>query len=123
MIDKTKEQLTEELNQLRLRVAELEKFDLIQRQIEKRIQESEKKFRTLFENATDAIYIIDPKTQRILDCNPKASEITGCTIQELKSLTVADVHPIEEQDIVSKIFRKIAGKGSQIGRASCRERV
>ena len=115
MIDKTKEQLVEELNELRLRVAELEKSDLIQRQIEKRIQESEKKFRTLFENATDAIYIIDPKTQKILDCNPKAAEITGCTIQELKSLTVGDVHPVEEQDIVSKIFRKIAGKGSLSG--------
>ena len=115
MIDKAKKQLVEELNELRCRLAEHKKLNLIQRQTEKRIQEYEKKYRILFENASDAIYLIDPKNQEILDCNPKASEITGYTIKELSSLTISEVHPVEEQDIVSKIFRKIAAGGSLSG--------
>ncbi len=113
--DKTKNQLISELLELRQKVLELEKSDNSQKQAEKIIQESENKYRTLFKNATDAIYIIDPETQKILDCNPKASEITGYTTNELKTMKVADIHPVEEQDVVSKIFKKISERGSLSG--------
>lgn len=75
---------------------------------EKAMRESEEKYRTLFESATDAIYLIDPETQRILDCNRKASEVIGYSLRELKAMTVAELHPAEEQAVVSKIFHKIA---------------
>ncbi len=113
--DKTKEQLIEELIELRQRFAELKKSDVNQKQAGKRIWESENKDRTLFENATDAIYIIDPETQKIFDCNPKASEIIGYTIKELKAMKIEDLHPAKEQAIVSRIFKKIAERGSLSG--------
>jgi diguanylate cyclase (GGDEF)-like protein/PAS domain S-box-containing protein len=80
------------------------------------LKESERKYRTLFNNATDAIYLIHTKTQKILDCNPKASEVTGYTSKELKTMTISDLHPDSEQDIVSKIFKKMnkTGKFSDI---------
>jgi diguanylate cyclase (GGDEF)-like protein/PAS domain S-box-containing protein len=80
------------------------------------LQESEQKYRTLFNSTTDAIYLIHTKTQKILDCNPKASEVTGYTSKELKTMTIADLHPDSEHDIVAKIFKKMnkTGKFSDI---------
>ncbi len=49
------------------------------------LRESEKKYRKLFNSATDAIYLIDPESQKIIDCNPKASAVTGYSIKELKT--------------------------------------
>jgi diguanylate cyclase (GGDEF)-like protein/PAS domain S-box-containing protein len=76
------------------------------------MQESELKYRTLFNNATDAIYLIDIHTQQILDCNLKASEVTGYSATELKTMTIGDLHPGSEQDIVKKIFRKMKKTGA-----------
>jgi diguanylate cyclase (GGDEF)-like protein/PAS domain S-box-containing protein len=115
MSDKTKDELVNELTNLRKLIADLEKSDAGHRATEQRNRESENKYRTLFENATDAIYLIDPDTQRIIDCNSKASRIIGYTIKQIKSMTVGDLHPDEEQDIVSKIFKKVAERGSLSG--------
>ncbi len=41
------------------------------------IKESEKKFRALFENAMDAILLLDIKSFRIFDCNPATEEMFG----------------------------------------------
>jgi len=76
------------------------------------LKESELKYRTLFNNATDAIYLIDTRTQQILDCNQKASEVTGYSTTELKTMMISDLHPASEQDIVTKIFRKMNKAGS-----------
>ncbi len=113
--DKTTDQLIRELGELRRQVDELEKSDAFLREAGRKTRESENKYRSLFENATDAIYLIDAETLKILDCNPEASRIIGYTIKELKTMTVEDLHPMEEQDIVSKIFKKISERGSLSG--------
>jgi diguanylate cyclase (GGDEF)-like protein/PAS domain S-box-containing protein len=84
-------------------------------EMEEALQESESKYRSLFENATDAIYLIDPETQMILDCNPKAAEITGYTIKQLRTMTITELHPEEEQYVVSRIFKKINETGPLSG--------
>jgi PAS domain S-box-containing protein len=80
-------------------------------EMEERLRESEMRYRNLFKNATDAIYLFDPDTQQIIDCNPKAAEITGYTIRELKSIKMAELYPDTEQGVVSKIFQKIRETG------------
>ncbi|MEN8264425.1 MAG: PAS domain S-box protein [Nitrospirota bacterium] len=115
MNDKTKGELTKELSYLRKRILDLEKSDADHKEIEQKIRESEKKYRTLFENASDAIYLIDPDTQRILDCNSKASKITGYSTKQLKAMTIGELHPENEQDIVSRIFKKVAERDSLSG--------
>jgi len=40
-------------------------------------KESAAKYRELFNHAAEAIYLIHPETHRIIDCNPKANEMTG----------------------------------------------
>lgn len=117
MIDKSsgKKRLHEEYKKLRKRVAELEKVDIIRKQAEKKGLESETKYLTLFENAIDAIFIIDRGSEKIIDCNKKASDMSGYTVKELKTMSLTELYPPEEQDVVSKIFGKVAASGSLSG--------
>jgi diguanylate cyclase (GGDEF)-like protein/PAS domain S-box-containing protein len=83
--------------------------------MEHKLRESETKYRSLFDNASDAIYLISSETQRIVDCNPRASVLSGYPPRELRTMKVEELYPSEEQDIVSKIFRKISKKTSLSG--------
>jgi PAS domain S-box-containing protein len=57
----------------------------------KKIQVSEANFRAIFENAPEAIYIIDIDTLQILDCNPFIQKWLGYTRQELLSMRLGDI--------------------------------
>lgn len=52
---------------------------------------SEANFRAIFENAPEAIYILDADTQQILDCNPFTCEWLGYTHPELFTMRVGDI--------------------------------
>jgi PAS domain S-box-containing protein len=54
-----------------------------QREIEEALRRSESSYRTLFENANDAIVITDPGAQVILEANPAACETYGYAYEEL----------------------------------------
>jgi diguanylate cyclase (GGDEF)-like protein/PAS domain S-box-containing protein len=110
--DKTKAQLIKELGALRLKLDTVKAAAADQRKAEKTILDSEKKYRSLFENAADAMYLIDPETQKIIDCNRKASILTGYPLTELKAMTLLDLHPTEEQDVVAQILKKLTLSGS-----------
>ncbi len=61
---KTKEQLIDELMELRQSVAGLEKSKIQCKQAETALQQSEEKYRTLIDNTQDGIFIIqDAKVQ------------------------------------------------------------
>ncbi len=64
-------------------------------QANKELQETERQFRTIFENATDGILIVNAKTQRFHIGNPKILQMLGYNLDELKKLTVSDIHPKE----------------------------
>lgn len=52
----------------------------------KQIQISEANFRTIFENAPEAIYILDIHTRQILDCNPFIQKWLGYSREELLTM-------------------------------------
>ncbi len=83
--------------------------------MENALRESQMRYRTLFEGATDAIYLIAPKSQRIVDCNPKAAEISGYTVDQLKKMKMMQLYPAKEQGTVSKIFTQTAKLGVLFG--------
>jgi len=85
------------------------------RQAEAALEESEIKHYSLFENANDAIYLIDPVTAGILDCNKKAAELDGYSIDELKQMTVMELHPEGERDALPENFRDVLERGSASG--------
>jgi len=56
-----------------------------------RVTTSEENFRAIFENAPEAIYIIDVETHRILDCNPFTAEWLGYPREQILSAKVEDI--------------------------------
>jgi PAS domain S-box-containing protein len=113
--NQTKARLTAELAELRQRVAELEAAEAEWVRKEKTLRETEEQYRTLFEHANDAIYLLEPETGAILDCNEKAAEMDGYSVAELKTMTAADLHPPEERALLPAKFAEVAEKGLATG--------
>jgi len=52
-------------------------------------------FQQVFAFSNDAIFVIDPKEDKILDVNPKACRMLGYSYEELLSLPISSIHPHE----------------------------
>jgi PAS domain-containing protein len=92
--EKTKEQLQNELAELRRQITELQKAEIKRRQVEETLGENEKKYLTLIE-LTDVGIQIETVEGRILECNTAAAKIYGYTKDEMIGLTLADLVPEE----------------------------
>ncbi len=57
----------------------------------KALMESENKYRSLFNNAIDAIVIFDAGSRRMLDANPAFLKLYGYTLDEVLSMTTDDI--------------------------------
>jgi PAS domain S-box-containing protein len=49
----------------------------------------------LFEESSDAVFITDPRADRILDANAAACRLLGYTREELMRTPISDIHPQE----------------------------
>ena len=70
-----------------------------QKRSERRINESEERYSTLFENASDAIFLIDGGVY--IDCNKKALEFFDCTREQLIGSRPCDHSPSGQPDGIS----------------------
>ncbi|HKO45320.1 MAG TPA: PAS domain S-box protein [Pyrinomonadaceae bacterium] len=61
------------------------------KRVEKKLAESESNYRAIFNAANDALFIHDARSGRILDANARASEMYGWSVDEVRSLGVADL--------------------------------
>lgn len=104
--EKTKSQLIAELTALRQRVNELEKSESARREAEKALHESETKFRSLAENATAAIFLI--QGEKYVYVNPALTAMTGYTFEDLSSMNFWDFIAPDMRDLV-----KARGLGRQ----------
>ena len=98
---------------VRERTAELQQAnDLLEKQIRERIRaqellkESEEKYRSLFENSSDAVIIANIMTGIILDANGQAEKLTGRPRQELIGLHQSRLHPAEFAEYYTEKFQK-----------------
>ena len=60
------------------------------------LQESEKKYRALMQEAGEAILLADLDTRRIIEVNEQAEKLTTVPREALRGRTLADVVPVEE---------------------------
>lgn len=58
-------------------------------------QDSQHLYQKIFTYSNDAIFVIDPSADAILDVNPRACEMLGYSRDELLSMTVSAIHPDE----------------------------
>jgi len=73
------------------------------KEVESALRESEARYRNLFEQAHDSVFLVDPRTRRILDVNENACQRLGYTREELLALRIDDVEvptPDADQDAV-----------------------
>ncbi|WP_435075669.1 PAS domain S-box protein [Halorubrum sp. HHNYT27] len=55
-------------------------------------------FRNIFESSNDAVFIIDPESEEIRECNPQACDLLGYTRDELRSSSPEVIHPDEKSE-------------------------
>jgi two-component system, NtrC family, sensor histidine kinase AtoS len=81
------------------------------------IEESEKRYRLLFDSAPDAIFILDVEGEsagKILQANPAAAKMHGYTVDELRTMNVADLDtPDAVREIPGRIERMLGGEWIQ----------
>ncbi len=65
-------------------------------QIKKALEESAKKYRTLFENANDAIFLM--KDDVFIECNDRTLEMYGCTRDQILQSTPYRFSPLTQPD-------------------------
>jgi PAS domain S-box-containing protein len=81
---------------------------LYKNEMEKKLKKSDKKFRMLFENASEGIMYID-RAWNIIDINPRALEILGCESEEIMGQNFMELLPTfsMESSIISTAFENI----------------
>lgn len=71
-------------------------FNELRIRIQLNLNTSEEKFRTLFQNANDAIFIL--KEDIIIECNPATLKIFGCQMDDILGKTVSKFSPSFQPD-------------------------
>jgi PAS domain S-box-containing protein len=70
---------------------------------------SEQRYRTVVEQMTDGIFLLEPENFRVIECNEAFARLIGCqNVEEAKTLTAYDFDASnpEEVKIMSKILRE-----------------
>jgi PAS domain S-box-containing protein len=75
------------------------------------LRASEKNFRTLFEQATEGIFVTDPQG-RFLDVNPAGCDITGYSSDELSTMAFIDLLQPEEVRRIGPELARLSTGGS-----------
>jgi PAS domain S-box-containing protein len=104
----SEEQLIRDLQESRKKIAELERLEAEHKQDRERLQESEEKFRNIFESVNDGLIYLD-KAGRILEVNEKAVQMFGGLKEELvgKHFTMIGIFSKENMPKLMKAFKGI----------------
>ena len=119
---RAEEQVLRARDELEQRVEErttdlLEANERLRREIEERLRieealrNSERKYRALIDEASDAIVLLDTEGN-VLDTNKKALELFGCSKDDLSQMHVSELHPKEELERTITAFKEAVQSGS-----------
>ena len=75
-------------------------------------EETERRYRGLFDHANDAILLLNAETGETIDSNPKASELTGYTANELRKISYIQLFTDEDRPHAEAIMHEVEEKGS-----------
>lgn len=78
---------------------------------EKALEESEEKYRSIFNLARNGIILVDGETGEIVDCNPEFERQTGRSLEELRKFRIWELRPADEVEESKRVCREILTKG------------
>jgi diguanylate cyclase (GGDEF)-like protein/PAS domain S-box-containing protein len=84
------------------------------KQAEKRLLNSENKYRSLIDLASDAIFVADAISGKIVDCNQNATTLLGKSKNEIIGSHQSDLHPADKVLYYQKIFIDHIESGHEI---------
>jgi PAS domain S-box-containing protein len=70
----------------------------VRKKAEDQLRKAEEKYRTQFEGAMDAIFVVDAETGILIDCNPAATRLIGRNKSELVGQPQSILHPAQQLD-------------------------
>jgi PAS domain S-box-containing protein len=79
------------------------------RDAERALRETEERFRTLFESGPNGIFLTDPETLEIVDCNRLACAMNGYSREELVGRSLSALHP---EEVARRMEGGVAGRRS-----------
>ncbi len=81
-----------------------------QKQAEEKMRESEQQYRSLFENANEAIFVA--QDDKLVFFNPKTLQLSGYSKEEMASTPFIEfIHPDDRDLIMDRYSRRIRGEG------------
>lgn len=107
----TKAQLVEEVRSIRRRLKPTGFGGAASDPVFAELRKSEEHFRNIYDHSNDAIFVVDPKKDEILDVNAKACTMLGYSRAELLSMPMSAIHPREMARLRS-FFRSVSEAGS-----------
>ena len=78
-----------------------------------KIRESEQKFRDMFDKHAAVKLLIDPETSDIVEANAAAAAYYGWTVEQLRSMSVADINPMAREDLTEAIDQVMDGDNTR----------
>ncbi len=75
--------------------------------LHQQIKRSEERYRSMVENSSDAICLVDLDDWRFLEANPQTEKLSGYSGEELMGMTADDVHWAQDGDGGQKTFREL----------------
>jgi PAS domain S-box-containing protein len=109
-MDKTREQLLEELNNLHLHVSQLEKAELKRGEIEETLRESEQRYRQIVDTADEGIWVFD-KDYMTTFVNRRMADMLGYEQKEMLGKNMSAF--LFQEDLVD-FHDKVARRGAGI---------
>lgn len=104
--DKAKEQLIDELGELKQQISELEKSETQRERAEEALWETKLRYRTLYKNAPVGIGLATLDGQ-ILSCNEAMCQITGYSEEKSRKINLKDTYNSQkERDLLLKSLKK-----------------
>jgi len=91
-------EMTENLRKTTTSIDNLNREITERKKAEEQLRKTEEKYRAQFEGALDAIFVADPRTGIITDCNPAATKLVGREKSELVGKHQRILHPPERID-------------------------
>jgi PAS domain S-box-containing protein len=79
------------------------------------LEESERRYRTLFEDSAQPMVLVAPDDARIVEANAAAERFYGWSREQLRAMTIADVSADDPLDVVLEEVRKSIEERQQVG--------